>query len=270
VDKVLCALVAFFLESFKPRNETFTSYLVVHLAPVVLFGFVEAARNGRSWIISSPMAVLFGLGYQLLTGAVVLPLYWLTFIVSGAYKSSGNVDLRHARGTAFALLVGLTVPSIGMIATHDPAWTALWQAIPLLFWITQRVYLLIQPTTISSNLSGTPTIRSLYLGLVAVGAIVHFMIVLPNLGNIGLLQRTFVPHIFVVGQPTTVAQAVLNFLQWDLVFIAGAAMLASLWFARNAKEVAVLALWNVLASLVFGPGAALAAVYAWREGTIGF
>jgi hypothetical protein len=270
VDRVLCALVAFFIESFKPRNETFTSYLVAHLAPVVLFSFVEAARNGRPWIISSPMAVLFGLGYQLLTGAVALPLYWLTFIVSGAYKSSGNVDLRHARGTAFGLLVGLTVPSIGMIATHDPAWTALWQAIPLLFWITQRVYLLIQPSTTSSNLSGTPTIRSLYLGLVTVGAIVHLAIVLPNLGNIGLLQRTFVPHIFVVGEPTTVAQAVLNFLQWDLVFIAGAAMLASLWFARNTKEVAMLALWNVLAGLVLGPGAALAAAYAWREGTIGF
>jgi hypothetical protein len=132
------------------------------------------------------------------------------------------------------------------------------------------VYLILQPTTFGSRLSGTQTIRSYYLGLVIVGVLFHFTIVLPNLGNIGLLQRTFVPHIFVVGEPTTVAQAALNFLQWDLVFIAGAAMLASLWFARNAKEVAVLALWNVLAGLVFGPGAALAAVYAWREGTIGF
>jgi hypothetical protein len=47
VDAVLCPLVALFLESLKPRNETFTTYLIVQLAPITSFSFIEAVRSQR-------------------------------------------------------------------------------------------------------------------------------------------------------------------------------------------------------------------------------
>jgi hypothetical protein len=285
IDKTLCALNGFFLEAFEPRNETFTTYLVVAVAPIALFMFVEAARKNRPWILSAPMAVLFGLGYQRLTCAVVSPLYWLTFITSDAPKPapSGKVDLRYARSIIFAALVGYLIPSLGMVGTHGPIWSAIWQAFPLTIWLAQRAYLLLQPTS-GSGLSGTEALQSLYLGVGAICALFHLAVVLPNLGELWelfqlgqlmnvahttALHRIFVPHFFVPGEPTNAADAALNFLQWDFVLVGSAVALATLWFARNAREVLMLVGWNLVVGMVLGPSAALAGVYAWREGIEG-
>jgi hypothetical protein len=56
-----------------------------------------------------------------------------------------------------------------------------------------------------------------------------------------------------------------DFLQWDGVFGFGSTLLATLWFAKNTSQFFGILLWNVIASVVVGPGAAIAAVALFRE-----
>ena len=57
----------------------------------------------------------------------------------------------------------------------------------------------------------------------------------------------------------------LDMLQWDGVFAFASTLLATLWFARNGRQAICLALWNVIGSVVVGPGAVIASVALWRE-----
>lgn len=271
VDELLCRLVAFFDASFQPEAETFTTHLVVSLFPIALFTFVEAARSGRPLGLSSPVVAAMGIVYQRFTGGVILPLYWAAFILTGSAQRRGTVDLRFARSLSFASIVGYALPSVLMVGTLSPGWIALWQAFPLLLLLTERVFLILQPKPLGNfSISGTRSIRTLYTTTAAFIAIVHLAVVLPNLGNPATLKQIFVPH--VVGtefEKLTAAAGTLNMLQWDNVFIVIAAQLASLWFGRSASEVVGLVVWNVVGGLALGPGAALALVYAWREGFVG-
>jgi hypothetical protein len=54
-------------------------------------------------------------------------------------------------------------------------------------------------------------------------------------------------------------------LQWDAAFTLGSGVVGTLWFANNAKQVALIALWNVISSVIVGPGAAVSGVLIWRE-----
>jgi hypothetical protein len=45
----------------------------------------------------------------------------------------------------------------------------------------------------------------------------------------------------------------------------GPSLLGTLWFARNAKQVVLITLWNVIVTVVVGPGAAVSGVLLWRE-----
>ena len=45
----------------------------------------------------------------------------------------------------------------------------------------------------------------------------------------------------------------------------GSNLLGTLWFASSAKQAALMVLWDLLASVVVGPGAAISGVLLWRE-----
>jgi hypothetical protein len=53
-----------------------------------------------------------------------------------------------------------------------------------------------------------------------------------------------------------------------LFFTFGSSLFGTLWFAGNAKQVALIALWDVIATVVVGPGAAVSGVLLWREWTL--
>jgi hypothetical protein len=269
LDAVLCRLVAFFQAALEPESETYTTWLLAALAPIGLFTFVESARSGRSWILASPIAAATGVAYQRFTGGVVLPIFWALFIITGSPLKRGTVNKRYARALAVAATVGYVVPSFMMVGHRTAGWVALWQGFPLWILLVEHVALL--PISVfTSPESGTQVVRTIYMAAAVAAAIVHTAILFPNIGRPAALMKTFVPH--VVGpefRETGVVEGALNFLQWDGWFIAVPAQLASLWFGRNANEVLVLAIWNLLGGFVVGPGAVLASVYAWREGIVG-
>jgi hypothetical protein len=143
------------------------------------------------------------------------------------------------------------------------------EALTVLLFLAERGFLFLSPIS-SASRPGTQLLRGLYVFAAVVAAIVHLGVVLPNLGDVNALRRIFVPH--VVGtrfEWMTGPRGALNTLQWDGIFIFGAAQIASLWFGRNLREVLGLLAWNVVGGTIIGPGSALAAVYAWREGFIG-
>jgi hypothetical protein len=58
-------------------------------------------------------------------------------------------------------------------------------------------------------------------------------------------------------------------MSWDNVFTLGSSLvLGTLWFARNAKQTVLIALWDVIATVVGGPGAAASGVLLWRESAL--
>jgi hypothetical protein len=58
---------------------------------------------------------------------------------------------------------------------------------------------------------------------------------------------------------------VFLFFQWDAVFTTGPSLLGTLWFARDVKQVVLIALWNVNETVVVDPGGAVFGVLLWRE-----
>jgi hypothetical protein len=269
LDGTLCTLVSFFRAALTPAGESFTAWLVSGIAPIVVFTFVEAARARRPAVLSAPVAALLGVIYQMLTGAVVLPAYWLAFILLGAGTRRGRVAAGHARAVAFAVLGAFVIPAIGMMGTAgEPRVTALWQAFPVVFFALERAFLLVQPRAGFAT-SGTRTIQTTYALLGAAHAAVHLAIALPSLGDVDALQAAFVPRLFGPADGVAADVAAVTFLQFDAVGIFGAAMLAVLWFARTPAQIGGLLLWNVFAGAMIGPGAALAAVYVWREEKVG-
>lgn len=77
------------------------------------------------------------------------------------------------------------------------------------------------------------------------------------------LRALFVPILEV-----PVERAQMNLLQWDFVFTFGSSYIAALWFSRSADQFILLAFWLVIGGVLLGPGAALTAVYMWREGKL--
>jgi hypothetical protein len=270
LDGTLCGLVAFFQAALEPESEPYTTWLLASLAPIGLFTFVESARIGRTRMLSSPVVTIMGIAYQRLTGGVVLPLYWALFILTRSHLRQGMVDQRYARALVIAAFAGYILPSIMMVSQRTPGWIALWQGFPVLLFVVERAALFLQPSGSSAQKSGTNIVRAMYTAIAVIAAAIHLKLVLPSIDSPATLKHAFLPH--VVGPTfwtTSAANASLNFLQWDGVFIAGAAQLASLWFGRSMKEVITLAICQVLGGALLGPGAVLALVYAWREGIVG-
>lgn len=117
IDTSLCPLVAFFDTMLEPEhNIPFNVELLTGLAALAIVPYLEAARTGRNAMLELHWVI--GVVYQKFTGAVILPLYWMLFIVTGTAGlhraprlsarvgvQTGSIDQRHAEAAAFSLLV---------------------------------------------------------------------------------------------------------------------------------------------------------------------
>jgi hypothetical protein len=105
----------------------------------------------------------------------------------------------------------------------------------------------------------------LTFGFVA-SALVHMAIILPRLGDLPTLKDSFVPSIAALDPvTTTLERGVQDLIQWDGVICTMSTAVATLWFARNVKELFGILAWYIVATLGFGPGAAIYGVFMWRE-----
>jgi hypothetical protein len=234
------------------------------MTPVVLT-FVEAARSGCSLLLEFP--AIMGLLYQVQSGGFTFPLFWLALILSGhtrLNRVAARIDQARAEATLFAVLAGFALPTALMFILQDPVVTAAWQIFPVWMWMAQAAHLFIRPSS-RYNASGYWAVQTTFIFTFITSAISHIA-VMRAVKDLTLLRDLYIPPIVPPGPATTNLQRAVHMtLQWDNVFMLGSSLLGTLWFARNAKQVVLIALWNVIAAVVVGPGAAVSGVLLWRE-----
>ena len=208
-----------------------------------------------------------GLIYQLQGAGFTFPLFWLALILSGHTRLdhvAGRIDQARAEATLFAVLAGFALPTALMLILQDPVVTAAWQFFPAWMWVAKSVHLLIRPSS-RYNTSGYWTVQATFIFTFIASAISHIAAILA-VNDLALLWDLYVPPIVPPDPATTNLQLATHvFFQWDAVFTMGPSLLGTLWFARNAKQVVLIALWNVIATAIVGPGAAVSGVLLWRE-----
>jgi hypothetical protein len=266
VDGVLCIPVTFFQASFDPDTIVFFADFIASWATPVALTFIEAARRGCSTIVAFP-AVL-GLVYKTRGAGIIFPLFWLTLILSGHTRmgrAAARIDQARAEAVLFAVLVGFAVPSALLFTLQDPIVSILWQFFPLWMRMAQAVYLFFR-TSSRFHTSGYWTVQATFAFTFILSAIFHIVAIWPARNNFASLKDFYVPPILPL-DPATISLRLAThaYLQWDAVFTLGSSLLGTLWFASNAKQVALIVLWNVIATVVVGPGAAVSGVLLWRE-----
>ncbi|KAF8191411.1 hypothetical protein K438DRAFT_1970412 [Mycena galopus ATCC 62051] len=264
VDATLCTLVAFFHLAFTPAVFPLLTYFLGTSIPLLALPALEAVRSGRPAILALP--VVLGLAGQLFTVGATLPLYWLVFILSGAAHAqpapaaSTAVSSAHAQAVSFGILVGAGVPSACLLLLVDPQVTALWQLFPLWQFIAQTGHLVVRPAKSGVAANGFGWVQALYVAAFIAGSSLH----IGTLASVPSVRDVFLPS-FEARAGVAPELKILDFLQWDSFFGFTSTLLATVWFARTTSQALTIALWNVLGSVVVGPGAAIAAVALWRE-----
>ncbi|KAF8503753.1 hypothetical protein F5888DRAFT_1031715 [Russula emetica] len=265
IDSLLCILVAFFQSSFDPTTFPFAADFASSWATPVALTFVEAARSGRSLLLAFPAIV--GVFYQLQGAGFAFPLFWLALILSGhtrLNRVAARIDQARAEAALFAVLAGFALPTALMLILQDPVVTAAWQFFPAWMWVAQAVHHFIRPSS-RYNTSGYWTVQATFIFTFIASAVSHIAAIWA-IKDLALLRDLYVPPIVPPDPATTNLQLATHvFFQWDAVFTMGSSLLGTLWFARNAKQVALITLWNVIATVVVGPGAAVSGVLLWRE-----
>lgn len=267
IDNLLCILVAFFQSSFDDSTTFLLSadFMASFATPIALT-FVEATRSGRSTVLAYPLAL--GILSQTRGAGMAFPLFWLALILSGhtrLERVATRIDQARAEAALFAVLAGFALPSVLMLTMQDPGVTAFWQFFPVWMWAAQTGHLFFRPSS-RYNTSGYWTVQATFIFTFLTSAISHIAIVLATWDDLVLLKSLYVPPILPPDPVTTsLPLATHIFLQWDAVFTFGSSLLGTLWFASNAKQAAAIALWDVIATIITGPGAAVSSVLLWRE-----
>ncbi|KAI0256502.1 hypothetical protein BJV78DRAFT_1164867 [Lactifluus subvellereus] len=243
VDGLLCVLVTFFQSNFDNTDALpFSADFLASFATPVALTFIEAARSGCSTLLMFP--AILGVLYQIRGAGFTFPLFWLALILSGHARmdrGAARIDQARAEAALFAVAIGFAVPSALLLTMQDPTVTALWQFFPGWMWLAEAGHLFFRPLR---NTTRQVTGRN----------------------NLALLKDLYVPPILPPDPATINLQLASHvFLQWDAIFTLGSSLLGTLWFASDTKEVALIALWNVFATVVVGPGAAVSGVLLWRE-----
>ncbi|KAG1749087.1 uncharacterized protein EDB91DRAFT_833339 [Suillus paluster] len=271
LDYRMCALVALFKALLNPAYRPLVAELFTALAAVTMIPFVEAAREKRSIFLGMPAAV--GVLFQLFSFAVIMPVYYVALILSGAAIGSPvkgratKITQGSAEALLFALVVGYIIPTVCMVVFQDTISTALWQGYPIIMAFAQFLHLIIRPSSRYVK-SGYVTIQAMYGLIFVTSAILHIYYTWPLFFDIQQFQKVLVPQLALSRHPLSLAEGVAAVIQWDAVFGVGSTLLVTFWFAQGMKEVALLFLWHALVSVAFGPGAAIAGVLSFREARI--
>ncbi|KAH7919904.1 hypothetical protein BV22DRAFT_1074737 [Leucogyrophana mollusca] len=269
LDHNLCLLVGFFHGLMDPSYRPLVAEIMPSIAAAIAVLYAEAARETHPSLLHMPVVV--GIIFQCFTFAVVMPVYWLVFVLTGsatrhASSNSGSTKINQANAEAllFALLVGFVIPTVGMFVLEDPTVTVIWQGFPFWMELAQFAHRLIRPPTRFIE-SGYRTIQATYSFVFLASAALHITYVWPIVNNHPLLKLLFVPSLLTLDPGTPLKESIAHFIKWDMIFGAGSSILATFWFAENVKELTILLLSHICVTAVFGPGAAIAGAFMWRE-----
>jgi hypothetical protein len=229
---------------------------------------------------------IWALFYQTVGGAIVIPLWYIFFILKtsqGGYWTFGNdISRSTAKALLPALLVGYLAPTIAVFLPALDIKTrqylvAFWQPTPLfvniVWWLCSFVYSKSYENTVDT--AGPQTESSLkltYAVATAVSAIAHLAVLATCLttDNTQLsLYNVFWP----VSRTHWEMSEALHFIFKVDYLIIHAASLLSCYLSifdltyLNMTSVGVVrpAIFVTIAAVILGPGAALSGTWYWRE-----
>ncbi|KAJ7611585.1 hypothetical protein FB45DRAFT_1037239 [Roridomyces roridus] len=268
VDGAICGLVYFFHLALTPDVLPFLTYFMGNFMPLAALLSFESFRQGRHPLLAFP--VVFGLLMQVMTVGAKTPIYWLIFILTGAAQRQVDgpkttITSAHAQSVAFGLFIGAVVPTVCLVVLEDSHVTAIWQLFPLWQYLAQSAHLLVCPASTHKE-SGYPWVQALYIAAFVFGSSVHVG-TLAKANTLEGVKAALMPSLNSLNSAPPHLK-VKDFLQWDAFFGFSSTLLATLWFAENASQIMVIALWNIFASVLLGPGAAIAAIALWRESNL--
>ena len=204
---------------------------------------------------------------QVQSAASTFPLFWLALILVGHTRMdpvAARIDQPKAEAALFAVLTGYVLPTALMLILQDPFTTAAWQFLPAYMWMARAAYIYICPSS-RYGTSGYWAVQATFIFTFIVSAATHIPAMLA-VKDLTLFRDLYLPPIVAPDPATINLEAVVHeTLQWDGIIVYSTNLLGTLWFARNAKQVISIMLWNVIATVIVGPGAALSGVLLWRE-----
>jgi hypothetical protein len=271
LDNFLCILVTFFQTVLAdPEGSKFTVNFIAQFASTIPLMMFESVRENRSLVLASP--ALVGAMYQAAGGGVILPLYWLSFVLSGAPQKGFDISQVQAESALFGFLAGAAVPTVSMFMnSSNPHVVATWQAFPIIAGAFQQAYILLRPTPKGgNNASGYQVVQLTHFLTFTAGAVFHLGVHGPDLLTHPLQTlsgiTSFFPSIHDPNPATTAPiDAVLDFLGWDRLLITTATAITPLFSTEDFGEALKLAGGAILTSIVLGPGAAVAGLWMYRE-----
>ncbi|KDR81428.1 hypothetical protein GALMADRAFT_113712 [Galerina marginata CBS 339.88] len=271
LDKALCPLVTFFHNIMdSPTSLSFLTYAIGIGAPLILLPLLEAYRTGRRNLMAYP--VIWGLLTQIATVAIIIPIYWLVFILVEGSQKSRSLSIRsfaqaEAEAIVFGVIIGAVIPSVAMLTMTDAYLTAIWQIYPAIVSIGQLLHLQFRPVSLHPQ-SGYRTMQVLYIACFVVSSSVHISTVWPLFNNFAAIKMLLLPSASPLHPSNGLNLHLLDFLKWDVIIAYSATALAMLWFTKNMKQVLTVLLWYSVAIPIFGFGAAVMGVAIWRDGVL--
>ena len=263
-DKFLCGMVTFFHALIDPAYHPLLAVLFPAIGVAALVPFLEAARNRHPPALHMPTAIC--VLFQLASMGVIMPLYAFLFVITytaSIRPGTSKINQANAEALLFGLLLGYVLPTTLMLFFVHPLVTATWQGFPLLFSLAIFVHKVIRPPSRYVQ-SGHPTVVATLLFTFLLSALLYVVYVWPVLTDSAVLRIMFVPVVDGFNPAaTTLVGGVLQFIK--LILGLGSVILATFWMADSVLSLVGILAWHGVANIAFGPAAAIAGVFLWRE-----
>ncbi|CAE6424904.1 unnamed protein product [Rhizoctonia solani] len=266
-DFRMCVIVAFMREALDGGRAKFFHEFYATFGPSAIMPFIEMRRAGyRVSVVLISMLVL-GILYQILSGAVILPLWWTIHLLSSGRKAT-SLHPHYVEGTFIGYLLGYLLVSIILVTSPTIAANVLWQIFPASIIVIQSIYLVYQRYIHGDAPECSyEVLQLIHITNFCWSAITHVYTAFQVLGSDAPLTSlkhayhpTFSPSS--LSPPTSTAQ---RFLKWDIIFITGTTLFAGLWLIRGIRSRLLAIGWFVVGTMLFGGGAALSGIWVWRE-----
>ncbi|KAF9001954.1 hypothetical protein BDQ17DRAFT_1280999 [Cyathus striatus] len=265
IDSGLCGMVFFFQEAMStPLSMNFLTYFIGTAAPLVAIPLFNSYRTRMGRLIAYP--AIWGLLTQIFTLGVIMPLYWLTVILTGGFRERavnvGSIAQSHVQAAMFGIIAGAAIPSIGMLVLNDPYVTAIWQLYPLYVSLAQHCHLYLRG---ENRQPGSFMVQVTYIALFIISSSTHISFVWPILFDPKALQAFFLPSMTPIFSNHEMSMQILDFLKWDLIFGFGSTILATFWTSNNYRQLCALWIWYIFLIPIIGPGSAVLGAVLWYE-----
>ncbi|KAJ9620426.1 hypothetical protein H2204_012273 [Knufia peltigerae] len=277
-----------------PAFHILQPYFLVSFFPLVSIFVIESGRKRNHHALTSYTGV-WALFYQIVGGAVIIPLWFLAYLWdsrSSDYFSpeSRKVTLAYAKSLLPALGIGYLIPTILMFLPYsqEDYWTtqfmiALWQPSPwfvnAIRWVLSKFYAKEQPGGVEDENGSEDHPADLdYLGTIyrmtfVVSAVTH--IATMAICFFSTRPEYSFRQVFIPGEITTdtsLSEALRMIFQVDFWIIFSAALVWALFAVWELKRVGLTdvgllnnAVTMVVQAIIFGPAATTARFWSWRE-----